>query len=330
MLYKIESILSYSLLILFFSGVSPAAEAKEDIGGNTCLVWDQKKKDFGSISRSETLSHRFVCVNTCGETIIFAPVKSPCGCTAALIHGDTLAPGDTGIVTLELVSRKIQGAFTHTLTLQTNKGSIELLLTGTVQRNISLNPPQLKLNKVFVNDTVSATVVIQWERSTPPRFGDLTWGQHIAAATVEPVADAYALTVLVAPRINSGTFTDTIAMATGCADWPFLYIPVEGRVAGVIAASPTYIDFGSISGGTQNTATISLFSKRKYTYTITDIRTEPAFINVSIGPRVSGRHILKAVIFPESPKGPFHGKTEIYIHNEKTPQLTIPLSGNIQ
>jgi hypothetical protein len=213
----------------------------------------------------------------------------------------------------------------------TTAGTDTLSLRGTVARNIQLDPPALDLRKVFRGDTVSAAVTISWARQERPAFGRVTAGPHIAAARVDSLRpNSYVLAVQVAPRAIDGPFRDSAIVETGSPNWPHLIVPVSGSVIGFLAASPAYLDFGTVDRNTDNWGTVSVRSKRKQRYSVTSVRARPEYLKAELRER-TGRVSTLAVLLPRgTPPGRIEGTVEVYVDNSDTPELVVPVRGIVK
>ena len=62
--------------------------------------------DFGDIYHGEKPTHHFVLKNDCDDTVRISSINASCGCTAARLSRDTLAPGDTASISVMFVPPK--------------------------------------------------------------------------------------------------------------------------------------------------------------------------------------------------------------------------------
>jgi hypothetical protein len=64
----------------------------------TQISMAERTFDFGTISKKDTVVHRFSFVNTGRQDLIIAGAESGCGCTTSSWSQAPVAPGDSGYV----------------------------------------------------------------------------------------------------------------------------------------------------------------------------------------------------------------------------------------
>lgn len=81
--------------------VDPASKARID--------FLEKYWDFGIVPRGYIVYHNFAFRNTGSDTLVITKVKPTCGCTAAPLSSDHIAPGDTAKISVTLDTSKLRG-----------------------------------------------------------------------------------------------------------------------------------------------------------------------------------------------------------------------------
>jgi hypothetical protein len=100
--------------------------------------------DFGKIKQGEVLNHVFVFQNVGEETLRINKVQSSCGCTAALITKQEVAPGEKGEVKVTFNSRGFRGKLNKYIYVDTNDPT-----RSTIRLSVSANievPPQPRIS----------------------------------------------------------------------------------------------------------------------------------------------------------------------------------------
>jgi len=102
-------------LAIFVSGVPAqdidkgAAIIKVDPASRARIKFIENYWDFGSIPKGSGVYHGFALTNIGSDTLVITRVKPTCGCTAAPLSSDRVAPGDTAEISVSLNTRKLQG-----------------------------------------------------------------------------------------------------------------------------------------------------------------------------------------------------------------------------
>jgi hypothetical protein len=142
--------------LLLITSVTAAAAAPE-------MAVDQPAFDFGSIYQGKKVEHIFTIRNSGDSPLIIKSVRPSCGCTAASITTSVISPGRTGGIKSSFDSTNFTGAVQKSIEVNTNDSrtpTSTLTLKGTVVEEILVNPKQLNLGKVRVNETARASLVL--------------------------------------------------------------------------------------------------------------------------------------------------------------------------
>ena len=63
--------------------------------------WAETTFDYGTVQQSQKITHRFTFINEGKQALYIRKTKSGCSCLKTIAVTDTIAPGDTGSITLE-------------------------------------------------------------------------------------------------------------------------------------------------------------------------------------------------------------------------------------
>ena len=69
----------------------------------TSLAPLEKTFDFGVISRKDTVTHRFLFVNSGKVDLLIEKAESNCGCTTSAYSKGHVLPGDTGFIEAKFI-----------------------------------------------------------------------------------------------------------------------------------------------------------------------------------------------------------------------------------
>ena len=141
----------------------PAAEAKKPK-----IVVDRDTWDFGRVKQGDTLNHEFVFRNA-GEAVLNVKnVETSCGCTAALVTENKLAPGKQGRVKVSFSTAGYGGQVTKYVFLDSDdpdQPRLQLQVKADVetppQPKMELQPYTIEVGLILKDEPFEAEVVIR-------------------------------------------------------------------------------------------------------------------------------------------------------------------------
>jgi hypothetical protein len=209
------------------------------------------------------------------EEYEFGKMDLACGCTVSKIEQETIAPGESGKVSLTWRADKGEGPFRQTATIETNDPSrprVVLTVWGRVLRVVRLVPDELVFGQISAGRPVTGQVRLLCrldeplegvrcdlrEEQTAGHFGIVAeplsadqlkepdqgnggsgeGGGSEKAGNIDESdrpRSGYLLTVTVKPGLPLGRFRQTIVVHTSLKSVPTVQIPVVGTVVGDIS-----------------------------------------------------------------------------------------------
>ncbi len=163
---------SISIFFLLTAGTLPA------LAQGPQLTLDNSDFNFGEILQGEKLEHVFTFRNTGGEDLVINGVRSSCGCTAALLSAEVIAPGGKGEVRATFNSGNFRGAVEKSIYMASNDpglASATLHLRGKVLPAIEapldinlgvLKPGESREVRVVLSNRSKETVTLKSVEST--------------------------------------------------------------------------------------------------------------------------------------------------------------------
>jgi uncharacterized cupredoxin-like copper-binding protein len=91
---------------------------KQDV--KPILEFSESQHDFGKIEEGKVVEHTFKFRNSGKATLKINDIKTSCGCTAALVSSEKIAPGEEGTLLVELDSQIRKGKMSRTITIKSN------------------------------------------------------------------------------------------------------------------------------------------------------------------------------------------------------------------
>lgn len=148
-----------TLSLLFVLGLSIFAKAQDSNKGTTevkdnpnaaDISFTSEIYDYGTIKNGSDGTCEFKFKNTGKEPLIISNARGSCGCTVPTWPKEPIMKGQSGVIKVHYDTKR-QGAFTKTVTLESNAKTNPKVLTikGTVEGAESINTEQtMPLKKV--------------------------------------------------------------------------------------------------------------------------------------------------------------------------------------
>ncbi len=100
------------------------------------IKFKEEVRDFGRTKAGEVLSHEFVFTNEGDATLLIKKVTTSCGCTAALVSEDKLAPGKQGKIEVKFDTRGYGGRVSKYIFVDSNdpaRSRVQLEVTADIE-----------------------------------------------------------------------------------------------------------------------------------------------------------------------------------------------------
>ncbi|MCK5775595.1 MAG: DUF1573 domain-containing protein [Bacteroidales bacterium] len=137
--------------IIVFSFNVNAQEVKKNTNPNAAVLrFEQKKYDYGTIYQNSYGEIKIGYTNTGKEPLIFARVKSSCGCTTPKWSRQPLMPGQSDTLKIIYDTKRL-GAFNKSITISSNASVPKMILRikGKVIPEASVIMPENNLDTEF-------------------------------------------------------------------------------------------------------------------------------------------------------------------------------------
>lgn len=118
--------------------VAPAADQNPDAH----MKFATEEHNFNTIPEGPAVSFDFDFKNIGKEPIVLSTVQASCGCTTPNWSKEPILPGKSSKITATYNTQGRPGAFTKTITVNSNVGTKILKITGTVEKAPDGSVPQ--------------------------------------------------------------------------------------------------------------------------------------------------------------------------------------------
>lgn len=221
--------------------------------------------DFGRVEQGDTVTHVFRFTNRGTRDLRIESVETSCGCTAAVLADDTIAPGASGSIQARFDTGRFLGAQSKRLNVRSNDPAhpiTTLVLQGEVTAEVAVQPGQLYLGRLRRGSRATHTVSVLYDADEPISITGVEHdnpGIRVEAEDVE--ADGKRgrrLHVSVADTAPLGQLRDTLTITTTSEKKPRLTVPVFGNVEGDVTVEPPQVSFGVVRPGARRTRAVRI------------------------------------------------------------------------
>ncbi len=255
-----------------------ADEARPKKGEHLDLVVDKTEHDFGVAGQEVTRVVEFTYTNKSDKTVEGIKARGECGCNSVKLSHTTLAPGESGTLTVEFHTLFLGGRITKRIYVASKdfrRGRIIIPLKIAIIEGMILGPATVSYGDVLVGQAPTKTFNLKWYEGHGKPF-EIT--QVIVPGfeffhriePYKPVGDSkwggwtVHLTFRHPPPI--GQFSAEVLVRTTDKERARLTLPLSANVCGKIWMQARTLSFGSFDQGTPRTASIKF---RPFNKTIT-------------------------------------------------------------
>lgn len=197
------------------------------------LLAEAPEHSFGRIAEGSKTEHTFRFQNSGDQPLLISKVRSSCGCTAALLSADRLAPGEWGELKTTFNSKGFQGQVNKTVSVYSNdpeQPTTRFRLQGEVQKELMVRPMRLRFNAGRSKAPFSTSIKLQNDGSAPLFLSNLKTTSaelqaELSAARLDPGQSAE-LAVRLVPSVDKSRFAGYITLRTSSPRTPVVRIPV--------------------------------------------------------------------------------------------------------
>jgi hypothetical protein len=230
----------------------------------------------GAVKAGPPLAHAFDLVHNGTGTVTITKVEAGCGCLRQALGTTTLQPGEKTRLQMEVNTltqpdgpNRWQIVITYKTEVpgaQTQTGELILQLTATLEREISINPPQIAFS---TTGAASQTLVVTDKRAKPLTVLKAASSVEHLTVDVAPVGNAVpgqpraqSVTIKLAANAPAGHRDELVVLYTDDAGCPELRVPVRvlKRVAAAVTATPEEVNLRLAAGQTEGSALVQLRS----------------------------------------------------------------------
>jgi hypothetical protein len=234
-------------------------------------MFEATNHDFVSVARGSKVEYRFVFTNLYKEDVHIASVRSSCGCTTAQFSERPIKTYEKGEVIATLNTQSYSGQRSATLTVTFDQpfyAEVQLLVTGFVRTDVTLDPPGIEFGSVDAHGTAKRSLGLSYSggSSNWKITGIKPTSPYLTAQIVEKNRTggsvSYELSVELKPDAPAGYIHEQIFLKT--SEKTEVPVEVAGQVVGALTISPASLFLGVVDPGKSVTRQVIVRSKRPF------------------------------------------------------------------
>jgi hypothetical protein len=301
------------------------------------LVFKESVYDFGKVEQGEQVNHLFHFTNQGERDLRIESVKTTCGCTAAVISADVIAPGKEGTISATFDTTRYFGEKAKSISVYSNdplQPVTTLTLQGEIVVEIVADPPQVYLGRVRRGAATTQTVELLYEANKPIQITNVELTSPIVGVQAEDLEKdgkkGKKLLVTLKKNAPLGRVNDEIKVTTTSQKKPSLTIPVFGHIEGDLLVQPPQISFGVVRKGDSKTHEISIKSRATKPVHVQRVQSSAPSVVAEVAPVKDGEEYrLTLRVNEQSEPGQIRGEVQVFTDHPEEKVLTIPIYGMI-
>lgn len=319
----------------------PGADDKSASGPRAAL--EAPIHDFGALEYGEKVVHDFVIYNDGDKSLVLSNVLSSCGCTV-IDFDDSIGPGGTGRLRVELDSREQSGAFAVHVEVETNdlaNPRLKMTVKAELEHRVRSRPGYIRYLAYRGSDEGRVSTQTLWSADggeltitgveSPYAFVATTFRRAREDELIAGVdAPQWKVETLLGAEAPVGRLNASLVVQVEHPVLDEVRIPLVGFVHPVVVARPDDLFFGDVVIGTGVESRLQLDIHSKAGIELLGAETTVPGVLVELGSAESDEgetHYLKVLLTPDLLTGPFRGVIRVRTTSSELPVLEIPISG---
>jgi len=291
--------------------------------------------DFGKVEQGDQVNHLFRFTNQGERDLRIESVKTSCGCTAAVISSEVIAPGKEGTISATFDTSKFFGEKVKEITVHSNDPAqpvTTLTLQGEILVEVAVEPAQVYLSKVRRGAGTTQTVELLYDASKEIAITNVTSDSPLITVQTEELAKngkkGKKLLVTLRKDAPLGRISTEITVKTTSQKRPSLSIPVFGQIEGDLVVTPSQVSFGVVRKGDKKEFDLSVKSRAQTPVHLIRAQSSTPNVNAEVASVKDGEEYrLTLRVNPEGPAGQIKGEVQVFTDHPTEKVLTIPVYG---
>ena len=250
--------------------VAKAEDPKKKGPAPKGFVLDKSEHDFGIVEQNNEYDATVGYRNTGSRPITNIRVKADCGCYAAAVSGDTLAPGASGEISIQFRTLSFRGVVVKTLSILYDDGGPKraaLKLKVKVFGGVLVVPGRVYFGEILEGTKPEAAVDLMYypEAGEPFTIEKIDLGDLPIKATITPYNDpkfkerkGWHVSFRFTQPPKRGVYSKRATLHLSHPRRPKVHVPLTAHVVGKVWMQTSRIHLGLVAQGESKNATVML------------------------------------------------------------------------
>ncbi|MBI3247739.1 MAG: DUF1573 domain-containing protein [Deltaproteobacteria bacterium] len=301
------------------------------------LVFGEPLFDFGKVEQGALVNHLFRFTNQGEQDLRIESVKTPCGCTAAVISSEVISPGQEGTISATFDTTHFTGESAKSISVYSNdpaQSVITLTLQGEILVEVVVDPAQVYLGRVRRGEELVRSVDVLYDASKPISITKIENSSPFLAVEAQdlekPGQKGKKLLVTLKKNVPLGRLSDEIHVTTTSEKRPRVDIPVFGSIEGDLVMAPPQVSFGLVRNGEGKSQEISIKNRAANPVHIVEVRSSNADVVATLATIKDGEEYKLTVSAKnDSQAGRIEGEVQLMTDHPTEKILSLPLYGMV-
>lgn len=226
------------------------------------LVLEEKEYNFGEIAEGNLVEHKFKIYNQGTSTLEIRKINASCGCTAAVVDTDKIAPGQSTFIKTSFNSTGFRGSIDKSVSVYSNDPenvSVTLFIKGKITSDVIISPTRVFLGDVAKGSIATAEVRLSAEEGKKIKFGEVKSRSELLSVNSSSLpGGGKLLKISLSKEAPLGDFQGRVSVSTTSKFNPVINIPVIAHIHGDLLFTPKSLSLGVFEGPLEEAVTGSV------------------------------------------------------------------------
>ncbi len=232
------------------------------------FVTNNTTYNFGTVKQGTLVEANFEIKNSGAEVLKIEKIYAACGCTAAVINADSIAPGATANLKITFDTTGFSGKKAKIVRIFSNdpkQTSVLFTVEGEIKSDISLSVQKLNFGSIQKGQERTLKFSVITDKNSGVIFKEVVSRSAYLELISQEIPDSNQKILQVSVKLKSsvpiGSFRDRIAIKSSSSFNPVINLAVFANVQGDLKIDPNILSLGLIEKTANNISKISIENK---------------------------------------------------------------------
>jgi hypothetical protein len=267
-------------------------------------LFDELKKDFGSVPHGQTQTHSFRVKNNTKGNVQISNIRVSCGCVSATALNGFLRPGEETTIQARMDTSRFYGSRSVTVFVQFSAPAFEevrLWLSANSRNDFIVSPDNLAVGQVKRGAGASSSVTVTFYGNRAAQITKVRAESNYIQPKVTELRRldhevAYTLSAKVRPDTPVGKWYTDLWLETNVAGLAHLRVPLTVEIESPLTVNPPQVAAGAVKAGTESEQRVIVRGVEPFK--ILSVKGADDVISVRHGDEAREVHIITVKVKP--------------------------------